>query len=53
MKAIRIEHHGGPEVMPLDDVRLAEPSQGEALVDVRAAGVNFMDIGMQIGRAHV
>lgn len=43
VKAIRIEQHGGPEVMKLADVELPEPGPGEVLVRHRAIGINFID----------
>ncbi|MGW2480788.1 quinone oxidoreductase family protein [Streptomyces sp. NPDC001571] len=45
MHAIRIEKHGGPEVMRWIDMPEPSPGSGEALVRVRAAGVNYMDVG--------
>ncbi|MFJ3485728.1 quinone oxidoreductase family protein [Pseudomonas sp. NPDC090202] len=49
MKAVVMRSFGGPEVMAVEDVRLAEPGPGEALVQVMAAGVNFMDTGVRRG----
>ncbi|MGW2791033.1 quinone oxidoreductase family protein [Streptomyces sp. NPDC001251] len=45
MHAIRIEKHGGPEVMRWIEMPEPSPGSGEALVRVRAAGVNYMDVG--------
>ena len=42
-QAIRIQRHGGPEVMSLGTAPDAVPGPGEALVQVEAAGVNFID----------
>lgn len=42
-QAIRIQQHGGPEVMSLGSVPEAVPGPGDALVRVEAAGVNFID----------
>ena len=42
-QAIRIQRHGGPEVMSLGSAPDAAPGPGEALVRVEAAGVNFID----------
>ena len=42
-QAIRIQQHGGPEVMSLGSAPDAAPGPGEALVRVEAAGVNFID----------
>lgn len=44
MKAVRIHRQGGPEVLVVDDVELAEPTGTEVRVRVAAAGVNFVDI---------
>lgn len=50
MKAILITRTGGPEVLTLADVPVPEPEPNEALVRVRAAGVNFVDIYFREGR---
>jgi NADPH2:quinone reductase len=50
MKAIRLEAYGGPEQLKLDDCPDPAPGPGEALVQVSAAGVNFMDIGVRTGK---
>jgi NADPH:quinone reductase len=50
MKAIRVEAHGGPEVLKLDDVAPIEgPRPGQAVVRVIVAGVNFADVGQRRG----
>jgi NADPH2:quinone reductase len=43
MRAIRIEEFGGPEVMRLVDIPVPEPGDGEVLIEVSRAGVNFAD----------
>ena len=43
MKAIQIEEFGGPEVLQLTDVPDPEPTDGQVVVDVARAGVNFAD----------
>jgi NADPH:quinone reductase len=43
MKTIRIEQHGGPEVMALVDALTPEPGPGEIRVRHEAVGVNFID----------
>src|SRR5271165_1877307 len=43
MKAIRVQHTGGPEVMELADVPMPHPKPNEAVVKVSAAGVNSID----------
>ncbi|MBO1416765.1 quinone oxidoreductase [Streptomyces sp. FH025] len=45
MYAIRIEEHGGPEVMRWTKLPAPSPGPGEVLVRLAAAGVNFMDVG--------
>ncbi len=50
MKAIQIQHTGGPEVMVLGDIPVPQPKPGEALVKVRASGVNFIDVYYREGR---
>ncbi|MFI0898775.1 quinone oxidoreductase family protein [Streptomyces sp. NPDC020983] len=50
MRAIRVERHGGPEVMDVADLPDPVPGPGEALVRVTVAGVNYMDVGArQVG----
>jgi len=43
MKAIRIHQTGGPEVLRLEEVAIAEPGPGQARVRHAAIGVNFID----------
>jgi NADPH2:quinone reductase len=43
MKAIRVQHTGGPEVMEIAEVPLPQPKLGEAVVKVSVAGVNAID----------
>jgi NADPH2:quinone reductase len=49
MKAVVMSEAGGPEVLALNDVQDPVPGVGEVLIDVAAAGVNFMDIGARRG----
>ncbi len=49
MKAIRIQRTGGPEVLELEEVTLAAPGPGEALVKQTAIGVNFIDVYHRTG----
>src|SRR5690606_10975140 len=48
-RAIRIEKHGGPELMQLVEVKVAAPGPGEALVRQTACGVNFLDVYQRSG----
>jgi NADPH:quinone reductase len=50
MRAIRIHQPGGPEAMRLDELDEGAPGEGEALVDIEAAGVNFIDVYQRAGR---
>jgi NADPH2:quinone reductase len=49
VQAIRIRATGGPEVLQLEDVEAPSPGPGEVLVDVAAAGVNFIDTYQRSG----
>lgn len=49
MRAVRFHATGGPEVLKLDDLAAPEPGPGEARVEVRFAGVNFLDIYLRSG----
>ncbi len=50
MKAIQVSQPGGPEVLTLVDVAIPEPKPNEALVQIKAAGVNFIDVYFREGR---
>lgn len=52
MKAIQISRTGGPEVLEYVDVPQPTPGEGQVLVQVKAAGVNFTDIYTRSGMAH-
>src|SRR5205823_1724697 len=43
MRAIQIEAFGGPEVLELADVPVPEPGEGEVLIRVSRAGMNYAD----------
>jgi NADPH:quinone reductase len=49
MQAIRVNEHGGPEVLSYEDVPVPEPGPGEARVRLAAAGVNFIDVYQRTG----
>jgi NADPH2:quinone reductase len=42
-RAVRVRRTGGPEVLEVEDVEVGAPGPGELLVDVAAAGVNYID----------
>jgi NADPH2:quinone reductase len=43
MRAIQIEEFGGPEVLRVADVPIPEPGDGEVLIRVSRAGMNYAD----------
>jgi len=49
MKAIRVHAPGGPEALRYDDVPQPAPGPGEVLVQVQAAGVNYIDVYQRTG----
>jgi NADPH2:quinone reductase len=49
MKAIRVQHTGGPEVMELAEMPVPQPKATEALVKVNIAGVNAIDAQFRDG----
>jgi NADPH2:quinone reductase len=50
MRAVVGSQHGGPEVLQIGEVAAPQPGPGQLLVDVTAAGVNYMDIYQREGR---
>src|ERR1051325_5415926 len=50
MKAIQVTQVGGPEVLTLTDLDAPTPKPNEALVQIKAAGVNFIDVYFREGR---
>jgi NADPH:quinone reductase len=50
MKAIQIKQTGGPEVMELVELPVPQPKSNEAVVKIKAAGVNFIDVYNREGR---
>ncbi len=50
MRAVMVSRPGGPEVLRVEDRPPPVPGPGRILVDVAAAGVNFMDIYAREGR---
>ena len=49
MKAVRIHEDGGADVLRYEDVADPEPGPGEALVALRAAGLNHLDLWVRKG----
>ncbi len=50
MKAIQVSQTGGPEVLVPVDLPVPKPKPDEAVVQVKAAGVNFIDVYFREGR---
>jgi NADPH2:quinone reductase len=51
MRAIVVERHGGPEVLQVAERAAPSAGPGHLLVEVEAAGVNYMDIYGREGNA--
>ncbi|HWF47639.1 MAG TPA: quinone oxidoreductase [Bryobacteraceae bacterium] len=49
MKAVVADPVGGPENLKYIDLPMPEPGEGEALVKIAAAGVNFIDVYFRMG----
>jgi NADPH2:quinone reductase len=49
MKALRIHEYGGVDVIKTDELPTPTPGPHEVLVEVKAAGVNFMDTQIRNG----
>jgi NADPH:quinone reductase len=49
MKAVRVGSHGGPEVLRYEDVPDPTPGPGEALVQIEAIGLNYIDTYYRTG----
>jgi len=49
MRAVRINAAGGPEALQVERIPVPEPAQGQVLVRVEAAGVNFIDVYQRSG----
>jgi NADPH2:quinone reductase len=50
MRATRVHACGGPDALRYDEVAVPVPQAGEALVEIAAAGVNFIDVQHRTGR---
>jgi NADPH2:quinone reductase len=49
LKAIRVTELGGPDVLRLTDIDCPQPAPHQALIRIKAAGVNFADVRMRLG----
>ena len=50
MKAIRVHEFGGPEVLKIEDVNDPRPGAGQAVVSLRAIGVNPVETYIRSGK---
>jgi NADPH2:quinone reductase len=48
-RAVRIDHHGGPETMQMVQVVVGEPAAGEVRIRHHAVGLNFIDVYQRSG----
>jgi len=48
-KAVRIDQHGGPEVMKIVELTVGEPGPGEIRIRHKAVGLNFIDVYQRSG----
>jgi NADPH2:quinone reductase len=49
MKGVRAHEIGGPEVLRYEEIPNLRPGPGEALVDIKAIGVNYTDVSSRKG----
>lgn len=49
MKAVLLNHHGGPEVLEYGDHPIPSINKGEALIKLHAAALNHMDLFVRAG----
>lgn len=49
MQAVRVHHTGGPEVLRYESVERPSPGPGQALVQIDAVGVNFLEVYQRTG----
>ena len=50
MRAIQVSQVGGPEVLIPAELPIPSPKPNEAIVQIKAAGVNFIDVYIREGR---
>ncbi len=51
-RAVRFDHYGGRDVLYIADIPMPVPGPGEALVEVRAAGINPGEAAIRTGALH-
>jgi NADPH:quinone reductase len=50
VKAVRVHAPGGPEALRYEDVEVPTPGEGQAVVKIAAAGLNFIDVQYRAGK---
>jgi NADPH2:quinone reductase len=50
VKAVRVHAPGGPEALRYEDVEVPTPGDGQALVQIAASGLNFIDVQFRAGK---
>ena len=53
MRKVVLNEFGGPENLTIEDAEDLIPGPGEVLIDVEAAGVNFLDVTQRSGASAV
>jgi NADPH:quinone reductase len=53
VQAIRVHKTGGPEVLRYEQIERPSPGPGEALIQIEAAGLNFIEVYQRTGRYKV
>lgn len=49
MKAIRVEHPGGPERLKLQEIEVPNYGPNDVLIQVKAIGINYIDVYVRTG----
>ena len=49
VRAVQLQRYGGSDALAIADVDIPIPADGEVLVRIESAGVNFIDIYMREG----
>lgn len=53
MRAVRVNSHGGAEVLVVEDIEPPRPTPSQVLVRVEASGINYLDIYQRAGASPV